>query len=55
MEQTVQAVITRYGGDATRLMDILIDIQDELGCLTHDTATQIARALARASQTARGP
>lgn len=45
MEQTVQAVITRYGGDATRLMDILIDIQDELGCLTHETAAQIARAL----------
>jgi [NiFe] hydrogenase diaphorase moiety large subunit len=45
MEKTVQAVITRYGGDATRLMDILIDIQDALGCLSHDTAGQIARAL----------
>ena len=45
MEKIVQSVITRYGGDATRLMDILIDIQDELGCLSHDTVGQIARAL----------
>ena len=44
-EKIVKSVITRYAGDATRLMDILIDIQDELGFLSHETAMQIARAL----------
>ena len=43
--KTIRSVIARYGGDATRLMDILIDIQDELGCLTHRTAAEIARVL----------
>jgi [NiFe] hydrogenase diaphorase moiety large subunit len=45
MEKTVQAIITKYSGDATRLMDILIDIQDELGFLSHETANQIAKTL----------
>ncbi len=45
MNKAVQATIAKYGGDETRLMDILIDIQDELGFLSHDTTTQIAKAL----------
>ncbi len=44
-EETVQAVSTRYGGDATRLMDILIDVQDALGFLAHETCRHIARTL----------
>ncbi|HAL92521.1 MAG TPA: hypothetical protein DCM68_05790, partial [Verrucomicrobia bacterium] len=45
VEKTVKAIITRYAGDATRLMDILIDIQDELGFLSQETVAHIARAL----------
>ncbi len=45
VEKTVQAVIARYAGDATRLMDVLIDVQDELGFLSHETAVRIAKAL----------
>lgn len=44
-DKTIQAVVTRYGGDATRLMDVLIDVQDELGFLSHETAAIIARTL----------
>ncbi len=45
MDRAIQAHITKYGGDATRLMDILIDVQNELGFLSHDTAAEIGRAL----------
>jgi len=45
METTVKAVITRYEGDATRLMDILIDIQATVGYLSDMTVAQIAKAL----------
>ncbi len=45
MDKIVTAVIKKYGGDETRLMDILIDIQDELGCLSHETTAHIAKAL----------
>ena len=44
-EPVVKSVVARYAGDATRLMDILIDVQDELGCLSHDIVERIARAL----------
>ena len=43
--QTVKKVVAKYGGDATRLMDVLIDVQDELGCLSHVTAARIADVL----------
>lgn len=45
MERTVESIIAKYRGDATRLMDILIDIQDELGCLTPATVARIAGVL----------
>jgi [NiFe] hydrogenase diaphorase moiety large subunit len=45
MGNTVNAVIKRYAGDPTRLMDILIDIQSELGHLSDWTIEQIAKAL----------
>ena len=44
-DKTVQEVITAYYGDETRLMDILIDIQDQLGFLSRETTAEIARAL----------
>ncbi len=42
---TIRSVIARYGDDATRLMDILIDIQDALGCLSRGTVAEIAKGL----------
>ena len=45
MENTITSIMAKYGGDATRLMDILLDIQAELGHLSDATLAQIARAL----------
>ena len=45
MDNEVTAVIKRYNGDETRLMDILIDIQAELGFLSKGTTAEIAQAL----------
>ena len=45
MSDPLQTIIQKYGGDETRLMDILIDIQDELGFLSRETVADIARAL----------
>ncbi len=45
MDQCITAVIEKYGGDETRLMDILIDIQAVQGYLSDSAITQIARAL----------
>ncbi len=45
MGNTVNNVIKRYSGDETRLMDILMDIQSELGHLSDWTIEQIAKSL----------
>lgn len=45
MGNTVSNVVKKYNGDATRLMDILIDIQSELGHLSDWTVEQISRTL----------
>ncbi len=45
MGNTVNNVIKKYNGDETRLMDMLMDIQSELGYLSDWTIEQISRAL----------
>ncbi|MFZ2655032.1 MAG: NAD(P)H-dependent oxidoreductase subunit E [Victivallales bacterium] len=45
MGNTVNNVIKKYNGDETRLMDILMDIQSELGYLSDWTIEQISKAL----------
>jgi [NiFe] hydrogenase diaphorase moiety large subunit len=45
VEAIIRSVIQKYGGDETRLMDILLDIQQELGHLSDPAITQIARGL----------
>jgi [NiFe] hydrogenase diaphorase moiety large subunit len=45
MGNTVHNVIKKYNGDSTRLVDILIDIQEELGYLSEWTIDQISRTL----------
>jgi len=45
MGRTIPAVIEHYHRDPSRLMDILIDIQWERGCLSEWTIDQIAKIL----------
>src|SRR5208283_5985803 len=45
MENTLASVVKKYNGDASRLMDILIDIQSERGHLSDWTIDQVAKIL----------
>lgn len=45
MDSMVKTVLERYDSDSTRLMDILIDVQEEVGYLPPKTLTEIAGAL----------
>jgi len=45
MNKTVDAIIGRYNGDKTRLMDILIDTQDAFGFIHENAANQISESL----------
>jgi len=45
MGNTISALVEKYNGDSTRLMDMLIDIQSERGHLSDWTIDQIAKLL----------
>jgi [NiFe] hydrogenase diaphorase moiety large subunit len=45
MNKTLDAIIKKYNGDKTRLMDILIDTQDAFGFIQAKAADQIAESL----------
>jgi len=45
MRTKVQNIIGKYQKDASRLMDILIDIQDEIGYIPDEVTTQLAEEL----------
>jgi [NiFe] hydrogenase diaphorase moiety large subunit len=45
MNKTLDAIIKKYSGDKTRLMDILIDAQDAFGFIHENAADQIAETL----------
>ena len=45
MGNTISALVKKYNGDSTRLMDMLIDIQSERGHLSDWTIDQIAELL----------
>lgn len=45
MDTQAQKICEKYGSDPTRLMDILIDIQDADGYLSQDTVDQLSRIL----------
>ena len=45
MDKTLDAIIRKYSGDKTRLMDILIDTQDAFGFIHENAADQIADTL----------
>ncbi|HDQ25889.1 MAG TPA: hypothetical protein ENN43_03985 [bacterium] len=45
MGNTIHSIIKKYDGDNTRLMDILIDTQTELGHLSDWTIDQISKSL----------
>lgn len=45
MKQTVHKIVEKYSADTTRLMDILIDIQEEIGYLPKEVLEEIAHEL----------
>ncbi|MBN1924396.1 MAG: NAD(P)H-dependent oxidoreductase subunit E [Prolixibacteraceae bacterium] len=45
MGATVDTILSKYRHDSTRLMDILIDVQDEKSCISDDTVKEIAKGL----------
>ena len=45
MKSMIQNVLEKYNSDATRLMDILIDVQEDQGYLPPPVLTEIAEAL----------
>jgi len=45
MGNTINAIIKKYSGDETRLMDILLDVQSELGFISEWSVEQISKAL----------
>ncbi|MEK6796852.1 MAG: NAD(P)H-dependent oxidoreductase subunit E [Spirochaetota bacterium] len=45
MSTAISSILKRYNGDETRLMDMLIDIQSELGYLSESTIDEISRVL----------
>lgn len=45
MDSQINAIIEKYRGDKTRLMDILIDIQDSTGYISESAGRQVAEAL----------
>ena len=45
MNATVDAIVGKYNGDSTKLMDILIDIQDVMGCIPDEVAESLSEKL----------
>ncbi len=45
MNATVDAIVGKYNGDSTRLMDILIDIQEVMGCVPDEVAESLSEKL----------
>lgn len=45
MKDTVKQILKRYGNDKTRLMDILIDIQESSGFISGEAIAEIAHAV----------
>jgi [NiFe] hydrogenase diaphorase moiety large subunit len=45
MSSQVKSIIDKYGKDATRLMDIFIDITNETGCVDDEMIAEIAKTL----------
>lgn len=46
MENTVKQIVQNYGNDRTRLMDILIDIQEHFGYIAQEAIEQLSELLA---------
>ncbi len=45
MGTIVETILKKYGNDSTRLMDILIDVQNEKSCISDITVKEIANGL----------
>lgn len=42
MSSQVKSIVDKYSKDTTRLMDIIIDITEELGCVSNETIAELA-------------
>ena len=45
MQSQIQTIVEKYGHDASRLMDIFLDLTEELGCVGQDELKQVANLL----------
>ncbi len=45
LDAVVKQVVSKYKNDKTRLMDIITDVQAELGCVSDEAVVQIAKQL----------
>lgn len=45
MESKLKAITAKYNGDRTRLMDILLEVKDEFGCISPDAVKVLADLL----------
>lgn len=45
IENSVKEIVGKYGNDSARLMDILIDVQNELGYIPCEAVSAVAKAL----------
>jgi [NiFe] hydrogenase diaphorase moiety large subunit len=45
LDAVVKQVVSKYKNDKTRLMDIITDVQSELGCVSDEAVSQIAKLL----------
>lgn len=45
LDAVVKQVVSKYKNDKTRLMDIITDVQSELGCVSDEAVVQIAKQL----------
>lgn len=45
LDAVVKQVVSKYKNDRTRLMDIITDVQTELGCVSDEAVSQIAKLL----------
>jgi len=45
IETTVKKTVERHGNDATRMLDIIRDVQAELGCVSDEAIDQIAKTM----------
>ena len=55
MKTSIPDIIDKYGNDPSRLMDILLDIQEEIGYIPEEFNQKISNSYMRVQQNQKGP